>query len=190
MKVKKNRIGIKNFLIVIIVIALGLGGYYWYATNQTPQTESFYDQFSVLSSYLTGNGYTCGSLLTPGSKCEKQATINSYEFFRFDDGIQYITTSKNYKVNILIRQGSSEYSIQTYEKAFDGYQNKKYFCDTINNTPLGQLDKCLTEDGKILDNDVYITVIRTAINEANTILEHSGYNASKLITLYKWEKEK
>lgn len=188
MKAKKNRIGLKNFLIVIFIIAIGLAGYYWYTTNQTTQTESVYDQYSVLSSYLTVNGYTCGSLLTPGSKCEKQATINSYEFFRFDDGFQYMTTSKNYKVNILVRQGSSEYSIQTYDGAFEGYQNKKYFCTTINDAPLGQIDKCITENIEILDNDVYLTVVKTAIREIDTILEHSGYDASKVITQFKWEK--
>ena len=188
MKVKKNRIGVRNFLIVILIIVLGLGGYYWYTTNQTPETESVFDQYSVLSSYLTANGYTCASLLTPGAKCKKEAAINSYEFFRFDDGLQYISTSKNYKVNIVIRQGSSEYSIQTYDGAFDGYQKKKYFCETINDVPLGQIEKCLTEDIEVLDNDVYLTVVRNAINEVDTILEHSGFDGTRVITLFKWEK--
>ena len=188
MNVKKNKRGIKKFLVVIIILAIGMGGFYWYSNNQPTQTDTYYDQYSVLSAYLQSNGYTCGSLLTPGSKCTKQATINSYEFFRFEDGVQYLTTSTNYKVNILIRQGSNEYSIQTYEGAFDGYQDKKYFCETINGAPLGFIEKCATETGEILDNDVYITVVRTAINEVDTILEHSGYDAAKLVTLFKWEK--
>lgn len=185
---KKNKVGIKNFIIVILIIGLGLGGYYFYTQNNNKQKESIYDQYSVLTNYLKINGYTCTSLLEPGSFCEKKASVNSYKFYRFDDGIQYLTTSTNYKVNIINRQGSREYSIQTFDGAFEGYKNQKYYCETVNETLLGQLDNCKTEKGEVLDNDVYLTVVKTALREIDNILEHSGYDATKLVTLYRWEK--
>lgn len=188
MKSKKNKIGLSNFLLVIVIIALGIGGYYWYSNNNGKTKESVFDEYSVLTNYLKSNGYTCNDLLTPGSTCEKKATINSYVFYRFDDGLQYTTISQNYKVSLLSRQGGNVYFIETYDGAFDGYQNKKYYCITDNDTLLGAIEKCSTDNNEVLDNDVYLTVVKTAFKEVDDILEHSGFNATKLATLYKWEK--
>lgn len=187
---RKNRLGFKNFIAVFFIIILLIGGYYIYTQRRQPKSNtSIYEQYSILSNYLKGNGYECsGDLMAPGSGCIKETKVNKYQFFRYDDGIQYITDSANYKVNILYRQSSNEISIALNDGAFEGYKNKKYYCETHNETILGQLENCRTLDKEILDNQVYINVIRTSLKEITDILEHSGYNSSKLVTLYKWTK--
>lgn len=187
---RKNRLGVKNFIAVFFIIILLIGGYYIYTQRRQPKSNtSIYEQYSILSNYLKGNGYECsGDLMAPGSGCIKETKVNKYQFYRYDDGIQYITDSANYKVNILYRQSSNEISIALNDGAFEGYKNKKYYCETHNETILGQLENCRTLDKEILDNQVYINVVRTSLKEITDILEHSGYNSSKLVTLYKWTK--
>ncbi len=187
---KKNGLGIKNFVAVFFVIVLLIGGYYIYTQRRQPKNKtSVYEQFSILSNYLKGNGYDCaGNLMEPGSSCNKETKVNKYNFIRYDDGIQYITESANYKVNLLYRQNSNEISISLNNGAFEGYKDKKYYCETHNDTILGQLENCRTLEKEELDNQVYINVIRTSLKEINDILEHSGYNSSKLVSLYKWTK--
>lgn len=187
---KKNGLGVKNFIAVFFVIILLIAGYYIYSQRRQPRNQtSVYEQFSILSNYLKSNGYECsGNLMAAGSSCTKEASVNKFQFFRFDDGIQYITESANFKVNILYRQSSNEISIALNDGAFEGYRDKKYYCETHNETILGQLESCRTLDKEELDNQVYINVVRTSLREITDILEHSGYDSSKLVTLYKWTK--
>lgn len=187
---KKNRLGIKNFITVFFIIMLLFGGYYIYTQRRQPKSQtSVYEKYNILSNYLKGNGYECaGNLLEPGSGCTKETKVNKYDFIRYDDGIQYITESANYKVNILYRQNSNEISISLNKGAFEDYKDKKYYCETNNNTVLGQLENCRTLKKEELDNQVYINVVRTSLKEISDILDHSGYDSSKLVTLYKWTK--
>lgn len=187
---KKNGLGVKNFIAVIFVIALLIAGYYIYSQRRQPRsTTSIYEKYVTLANYLKSNGYECqGNLMASGSYCNKETSVNKYQFFRYDDGIHYITESANYKVNILYRQSSNEISIDLNDGAFEGYRNKKYYCETHNDTILGQLENCKTVNKEFLDNQVYINVVRTSLKEITDILEHSGYDSSKLVTLYKWTK--
>lgn len=187
---KKNGLGVKNFIAVIFIIALLIAGYYIYSQRRQPRSEtSIYDKYVTLANYLKSNGYECqGNLMEAGSNCTKETSVNKYQFIRFDDGIQYITDSANYKVNILYRQNSNEISIDLNDGAFEEYRNKKYYCETHNGNVLGQLENCRTLDKELLDNQVYINVVRTSLKEIADILEHSGYDSSKLVTLYKWSK--
>lgn len=187
---KKNRFGVKNFIAVFFIIILLMGVYYIYTQRRQPKSKvSIYEQYSILSNYLKGNGYECGgNLMASGTGCNKETKVNKYEFIRYDDGVQYITESANYKVNILYRQSSNEIMIALNEGAFEGYKNKKYYCETHNDTILGQLENCRTLDKELLDNQVYINVVRTSLKEITDILEHSGYDSSKLVTAYKWTK--
>ena len=185
---KKNGIGVKNFIIVFLIIIIGVVGIYFYTNRETQTKTSIYEEFKLLTVYMQSQGYTCNSLMKSGNSCEKKAAVNSYTFFRYDDGFQYIFNSKNYKVNITSRSGGTEYTLQTFEGAFSGYNNRKYYCTTDNNTVLGNFVNCKTEDNKILDNDVYIGVDKTAFMEVENILNNSGYDSSKIASIFKWEK--
>lgn len=185
---KKNRLGIKNIILFTIIIFVGLGAYYYYSQNKRTTVASIYDTYRQLENYLKSSGYTCSSLLEAGSSCKKEANVNTFEFLRYDDGLQYISTSKNYKINLTNRQAKRDFYIITYANALPGYENKQYYCETENETVLGQLVKCETEDKEVLDNQIYVMAVRNALIEVDNILENSGYNASKLVSIYKWTK--
>lgn len=188
MSKKRNGIGLKNFVIVFIIIVAGIVGFYFYTNRSSHSTTSIYEEFKVLTTFMQSQGFTCNSLLKSGNSCEKKASVNSYTFFRYDDGFQYISNSKNYKVNITARKGGSEFTLQTFDGAFSGYNNRKYNCTTDNNTVLGNFVNCKTADNKILDNEVYINVVKTAFMEVKNILNNSGYSPTDVASLYEWKK--
>lgn len=187
---RKNKVGLKNIIIIFGILIVAFIGGYIYLNNrntkpiQTPASE----KFKALQSYLTSSGYTCQNLNSPGTSCEKTTDVNKFSFFRYDDGIHYITESLNYKVNILSRKDSKDISLQTYDSAFDGYQNKKYICKSENGTILASNIKCKTDYNEELDNEVYLTVIKNALSEVRLIIDKSGFSVNKLVTDYTWEK--
>lgn len=187
---RKNKRGVKSIIIVIVILfVIFIGGYFYLSNrNNNPIQPSASEKFKALQNFLTSNNYTCQNLNSPGTSCEKSTDVNKFSFFRYDDGIHYITESVNYKVNILSRKDSKDISIQTFDGAFDGYQNKKYICNSESGNILNSNIKCKTDKNEELDNEVYLTVVKNALNEARLIIDKSGFNANKLVTDYIWEK--
>lgn len=144
--------------------------------------------FSYLIDYFVEKNYSCEMLQKSGGKCYLDVNDKFYQFTRYDNGFEYVIRSNTY---ILIIKHNSmngdSISFRTNNNAASGYKDKEYVCKT-DNSVIGVLDNCVDDGGNKLELVTYLGVVEQGIDDVNDILNASGYDVSKLITSYIWEK--
>ena len=140
-------------------------------------------------SYLELNGYRCQAFEKDGGSCSNKKGDTEYLFVRPSDGFKYSIRNDNY--NLVISHGEEigdSIIFRTTSNALTNYKSLYYTC-TTDNSVIGELKECVTQDGRVLDSDVYLGVIEKSIYELNNILKASNFNIDSIINDYKWEKK-
>lgn len=177
----------KPFLIVFIIMILFIGGVYiFYRLTEFKLEEKENIKFDKLQETFESKGYTCQSMNQPGNYCSKEKDNISYKFIRYSDGFQYIVTNDSYKISLKYRQSGYQFYIYMGKDAQTSLQDKQYFCTTTNDTYMGDIKECLTEDDELLESDMYISIMKNTLNEISNVVNMSGYDNKKLATLFTW----
>ena len=144
--------------------------------------------FEYLRNYFQRNGYSCEMIQKSGGKCYFQKESSYKSFTRYDKGFIFLVKNNGYAIQIRhLKDSYEDIILETNGNALPNLTYKKFNCVTKNGIN-GELDYCITESGEKLTTEVYIGAVEQAINELDSILNSSGYNVSKLIDNYSWEK--
>ena len=153
--------------------------------------ENFVDQnqnFAYMKSYFNGKGYICERIEHNAGRCYKETETTYIGFIRYDDGFNYVDQSTSYRLTInYLPTEVNQIVLKTNSTSLEGYKNKIYYCTTKDNV-LGEIDKCVTEDGEKLDVQSYIGVVEKAQSDVDKIINASGYDKEVLLEEYKWQK--
>ena len=145
--------------------------------------------FKYLRDYLVEKGYSCELLKYDGAMCKYDGDIVYDSFARYDTGFEYLEKSDNYILVLHHVDGVDKFTFKTTANAFSGYKNREYEC-TVKDSLIGELKECKdVSDDSILDLDVYIGKIESAMNDLSIILKKSGYDINKLMNDYVWSKK-
>ena len=170
-------------LVCIIVIIVSVK----YATRE----EVHYDynsHYDFLASYFTMEGYICEDLTSSGARCSKNMQNGSSEFVRYDDGFTFGDRGESYVISIIYEGGTASrngITLRTNNSALLGYRMKDYTC-TTKDTILSEIDKCVDQDGVVLDAGTYLGLIEKDILLLDNAIRRSGYNYQVLINEFKW----
>jgi len=149
-------------------------------------------KFEYLREYMEASGYSCSMVDKIGGHCYIENDIGTYDFVRLESGFEYIISTEGYNLNIRLSSDKGDYiKFKTSSNALTGYKSKNYTCtwkDTENGI-IGELDKCIDEDGDELDSNVYLSVISKTMYELNNIIDSSGYYKSELLQNHEWVKK-
>ena len=177
----------KITIVVVIVVVLGLGIFFF--SKKVVKTKVNNSKFADLTSYLESFGYRCESLENSGGSCFLTRKDTDYLFVRSNSGFKYSFRGTSYNIEIIHdKELGDSIVFRTNREALDKYKSLYYTCST-DNSVIGKLQNCITDDGRVLDLDVYIGIVEKEIYNLNNILKASKMNMDKLINDYEWEKK-
>lgn len=174
----------KLIFIAICLVLIGVSVYFIFKVVDKPKQPV---AFSYLNDYFYSKGYSCEMLTKSGGHCSLTQDGLRKSFIRYDSGFQYFIKTDTYSIEIKhMYKVSDSITFYTNEKAFDKYKDKKYNC-TTDNSVIGNLKKCMTDEAEILTLNSYLGQVESAINDLNDILNHSGYDKEVLIEEFVWK---
>lgn len=155
--------------------------------NQKKPVDDNID-FAYLRSYLEANGYACDMIHQNGGSCFLRSDSSTSTFIRYESGFEFVINTDAYTLDIKHIEQEKDFTFYTTTNALAGYKSRNFICNT-KGTVIDEFDKCVDEDGKVLDSNAYIGVIERAIKDINNFIDSSGYDKEILIKENKWKKK-
>lgn len=184
---RARRIALAKKIAIVVVLILIV----YILVTKVFVKENFVDQnqnFEYMKSYFNGKGYICERIEHSAGRCYKETDTTYVGFIRYDDGFNYVDQSTSYRLTInYMPKEVNKIVLKTNSTSLQGYKNKIYYCTTKKDL-FGEVDKCETEDGEVLDVQSYIGVVEKAQKDVENIINASGYDKDTLLKEYKWQK--
>lgn len=178
--VKKIGIIILVVLLLFIVISFVSKRVVAFKDNNT--------NFEYMKDFFKMNGYSCQSIDKSGGNCFKETENSNVIFTRYDEGFYYLVKTESYEIYFRhIVNTYNDITFTTTDKALTGYKNKTYTCYT-DDSIVGNLENCVSLSQDKLDSDTYLGVIKSSIDNLNTIIIKSGYSRDSIVYDYYWKK--
>ena len=165
---------------IVVVIVLSVV----FFTNLFARSKQ-HEDFKTLKNYMVQRGFACELLEEPGSACKYEKEGILIRFVRYEDGFDYNVSTDAYYIQIKHVKDEDKFVFRTTEDALAGYKKKIYYCK-YNDSIIGTLKECVTENGQELDSPVYIGQIESAMNDISLLLKSSNYKVDKMINDYQW----
>ncbi len=171
-------VGIGIAIVVVVVLSV------IFFTNLFARSKE-HENFKTLKNYMIQKGFSCEILEQPGSACKYDKEGVLIRFVRYDDGFDYNVNTNAYYIEIKHVKDDDKFIFRTTGEALSGYRNKVYYC-TYQDSIIGTLKECVTEDGLTLDSPVYLGQIESVMNDISLLVKGSNYKVDKLIKDYQW----
>lgn len=174
--------------IAYVVVGIFSVALIFYLVSKQSENVDHNVNFAYLTTYMQNKGYSCELLFRSGGKCSLRNERYESFFYRYDNGLQLSIKTENYFAKVDHSDGSDKVEFNTYKDAYIGYRNMEYTC-TLKDTVISEVDRCVTKNGVVLDNEAYIGVINDLLHEIELIINSSGYEKDALIYDYEWIKK-